>query len=60
MGRQKEIPLCGDCSDIYSQPNALLKPFLANEKVIRPCLKTSFEAFYLNDRIERYCKRSAP
>jgi MoaA/NifB/PqqE/SkfB family radical SAM enzyme len=60
MGKQEEMPLCGGCSDIYSQPNALFKPFLANEKVIRPCLKTSFEAFYLNDRIERYCKRSAP
>lgn len=57
-GRQDEMPLCGGCSDIYSQPNALLKPFLVGEKVVRTCLKTSFEAFFMNDRIERYCTRS--
>lgn len=59
-GRQDEMPLCGGCSDIYSQPNALLKPFLVDEKIVRYCLKTSFEAFFLNDRIERYCARSVP
>ncbi len=58
-GRQQEMPLCGSCSDISSQPNAIFKPFLVNEQVVRPCLKTSFEAFVLNDQIERYCARKS-
>lgn len=55
--RQDQMPLCGTCSDIWAQPNAVFKPFLVNGQVVRPCLKTAFEAFYLNDQIERYCSK---